>query len=116
MGEPYCRSEADVETDIELNGDIAAELSLVPRDRLVGTLPLALLLALLRLWPEHIAWAGDVVLHAITRGQPHTVLPHLTGPQPIGALAEGVPDPCAGSCSSRSMSSSRTAVRSARTD
>ena len=54
---------------------------------------LALLLALLRLRPECIAWVGDVVLHAITRGQPNTVLPHLTGPRPIGALTEGVPDP-----------------------
>jgi hypothetical protein len=88
--------EPDPEVDIELDPDIPAELSLVPRDRLAGTLPLALLLAPLRLWPECIAWAADVVLHAITRGQAHTVLPHLSGPQPIGALAEGVPDPSAG--------------------
>lgn len=95
-GQTIVSSEPDPEIDIELDRDIAAELSLVPRDRLAGTLPLALLVVLLRLWPECIAWAGDVVLHAITRGQPHTVLPHLTGPQPVGALAEGVPDPCAG--------------------
>ena len=70
-----------------------AELALVARDRLAGTLPAALLLALLGLGPECIAWVGDVVLHAVARGEPNTVLPHLGGPRPIGALTEGDTDP-----------------------
>ena len=77
----------------ELDLDIAAKLALVPRHRLAGTLPVALPLALLRPRPDRLAWVGDVVLHAVARGEPNTVLPHLDGPQPIGALAEGVPDP-----------------------
>src|SRR5271165_821749 len=86
-------SEPDPEIDIELDLDIAAELSLIPRDRLAGTLPATLLLALVRPRPDRLAWVGDVVLHAVARSEPNTVLPHLTGPQANGALTEGVPNP-----------------------
>ena len=94
MGEPWCRSESDSQIDIELDLDIAAELALIPCHRLAGTLPAALLLALPRPRLESLAWVGDVVLHAVARSQSNTVLPHLTRPRPIGALTEGVPDPC----------------------
>ena len=46
------RLQPDPEIAIDLDLEIAAELALVPRDRLAGVLPAALLLALLGLGPE----------------------------------------------------------------
>ena len=36
------------------------------------------------------------MLHAVARRQPNTLVPHLAGPGPIGALTEGASHPCSG--------------------